>query len=259
MKKHFLILVMFGFLAGCIQAGDYDLMPVRKKIVAAINGYSIDYSEAEEEYIGSEGFRESDVVTNKAITVKKGEAILSDKVFDKNTFRAYIYRPNKKGALEHRSYTVKMDNKTDYELIGWVTIDGVRYSILGSEVEDYVFLFDDSGKFYKYPAKINDGILTLLDGELFVYPSDLKIMKIAKMRDEISNVKDGYEVKYAGTKLGRIWFDYLNYDLDDNNGGQFERISFPNKPGLITINGKGLRVLKADDEAITFMILKVKD
>ena len=101
--------------------------------------------------------------------------------------------------------------------------------------------------------------MTLLDGELFVYPSDLKIMKIAKIRDEISNVKDGYEVKYAGTKLGRIWFDYLAYDLDNNNGGQFEKINFPNKPGLITINGKGLRVLNANDEAITFMILKVDD
>ena len=51
----------------------------------------------------------------------------------------------------------------------------------------------------------------------------------------------------------------MTYDLDDNDGGQFERINFPNKPGLITINGKGLRVLKADDEAITFMILKVED
>ncbi len=259
MKKQVLILMVFGFLAGCIRAGDYDLMPVRKKIAAAVNGYSIDFSETEEEYIGSEGLRESDIVTNKAITVKKGEAILSDKVFDRDTYRAYIYRPNKKGALDHRSYTMKMDNKKDYELVGWVTIDGVRYSILGSEVEDYVFLFDDSGKFYSRPAKISGGSLILLDGDLFVYPSDMRIMKIAKMRDEISNVKKGYEVKYGGAKLGRIWFDYLNYDLDDNNGGQFERINFPNKPGLITINGRGLRVLKADDDAITFMILKVED
>ena len=256
MRIYVVILSLVVFLTGCIRAGDYDLLPVRKKIFSAVNGYSVDYNESDEEYIGSEGLRESDVVTNKAIAVKKGEALLSDKVFDRDTYRAYIYRPNKKGALNHYTYPIKLDNKKEYNVIGWVNIDGVRYSLLDSGLEDFVFLFDDSGKFYNRAGQIQDGILTILDAEVFAYPSDVKMLKIAKMRDEISNVKNGYEVKYGGTKLGRIWFDYMTYDLDDNNGGQFERINFPNKPGLISINGKGLRVLNADEDSITFMILK---
>ena len=47
----------------------------------------------------------------------------------------------------------------------------------------------------------------------------------------------------------------MDYDQDYNNGGEFEKISFPNKPGLIMLNGKGLRVLKADKDTITYMVL----
>ena len=91
-----------------------------------------------------------------------------------------------------------------------------------------------------------------------IYPSDMKMNTVVKYRDQISNVRNGYEVKYAGAKLDRIWFDYLAYDGSDSSG-DFEKISFPNKPGLISFNGKGLRVIKADDNSLTYMILKNDD
>jgi hypothetical protein len=75
------------------------------------------------------------------------------------------------------------------------------------------------------------------------------------MRDEISNVKKGYEVKYGGLKLDRVWFDYLDYDKNNQNGGVFEKISFPNMPGLITINGVNMRVLDANEDTLTYIIL----
>ena len=150
---------------------------------------------------------------------------------------------------------MKLDNKKEYDVVGWSKVDGVRYSLLDSGLDDYVFLFDEHGNFYNKAGKIDDGVLKILDEEIFVYPSDVKMQTIAKMRDEVSNVKNGYEVKYGGVKLDRIWFDYMDYDQDYNNGGEFEKISFPNKPGLIMLNGKGLRVLKADKDTITYMVL----
>ncbi len=259
MKNKLILLLMCSLLSGCIKAGDYDLMPVRKKIFNSINGYSVEYAEQGEELIRRKRERDHDYVLNKAVTVKKGEAILSDKYFDHDTYRTWVYKPNRKGALQNQSYPMRLDNKTEYNMLGWVTIDGVRYGLLDSGLDDYVFLFDDSGKFYHKAGRIEDGVLFVLDEEIFVYPADLKMQTIAKMRDEISNVKNGYEVKYNGVKLDRIWFDFMSYDEYDNNGGQFERLSFPNKPGLITINGMGFRILKADNKSLTYMLLKDAD
>lgn len=255
MKNFAVVLSLCVFLSGCIRAGDYDLLPVRSKIMNAFSGYSIDYFDNEEELVSSQSLREHDYVTNKAITAGKGEAILSDKTFNKDTYRSLVYRPNKKGVISSTSFSQNLNNKEENEVIGSIKLDGKRYFLLDSGLTDYVFLFDEEGSFYNKAGKIDDGVVKLLDESIFVYPSDLKMQTIAKMRDEISNVKNGYEVKYAGTKLDRIWFDYMEYDEDDNNGGAFERISFPNKPGLIMINGKGLRILKANDAAVTFMIL----
>ena len=255
MKNFAVVLSLCVFLSGCIRAGDYDLLPVRSKIMNAFSGYSIDYFDNEEELVSSQSLREHDYVTNKAITAGKGEAILSDKTFNKDTYRSLVYRPNKKGVISSTSFSQNLNNKEENEVIGSIKLDGKIYFLLDSGLTDYVFLFDEEGSFYNKAGKIDDGVVKLLDESIFVYPSDLKMQTIAKMRDEISNVKNGYEVKYAGTKLDRIWFDYMEYDEDDNNGGAFERISFPNKPGLIMINGKGLRILKANDAAVTFMIL----
>lgn len=259
MRKNIFYLSAVLLLAGCVRAGDYDLLPVRSKVFNTINGFSIEFNEGEEEFVSSQSLREHEYVMNKAITVQKGEAILSDKTFDKDTYRKWIYRPNKKGAINSSAYTMKLDNKKEYDVIGWVNFNGNRYSLLDSGVNDYVFLFDEYGRFYKNAGKIEDGRLIVLEEDIFAYPSDIKMQTIAKMRDEVSNVKNGYEVKYAGTKLDRIWFDYMDYDPVYNEGGSFEKLNFPNKPGLIMINGKGLRVLDADKDSITYMILKADE
>lgn len=254
MKNKIVCLVLCGMLVGCLKAGSYDLFPVRKKIVDSVTGYSIDFVDQEEYFVTSKNEREHNYVMNKAITVKKSEPMFADKSFVRNVYASKIYKPNKKGVLQNQSFPVKLDNKKEYKVIGWVNVDGVKYSLLESDLDDYVFLFDEQGNFYKNAGWIENGVLKLLDEEIFVYPSDLKMQSIVKTRDELSNVKSGYEIRYGGADLDRIWFDYMEYD--DQNSGSFEKLSFPNKPGLIMINGKGLRILKADDDALTFMILK---
>ena len=243
--------------AGCIRAGDYDLLPVRKKVFNAFKGYSIEKKKQGEEFIGSQTQREHEVVLNKALTVKKGEPILSDKTYNRDSYRAYIYRPTKKGAIDNMSFPLQLMPDKDYTVLGWIHMDGTQYSVLDSGLDDYVFLFDDNGKFYDKAGQIVDGRVHILDDEeIFIYPSDVRMLTLAKMRDDISNIKNGYEVKYGGVKLDRIWFDYMDYDQTYNEAGLFERLNFPNEPGLIMINGIGIRILRADDNSLTYMILK---
>ena len=123
-------------------------------------------------------------------------------------------------------------------------------------LDNYVFLFDEQGNLYEKGGKIVDERLQLIEEGVFAYPTNLKATIVNKMRDDVSNVKNGYQVKYGGVEFDRLFFDYLEFDSDDDSITDFKRINFPDKSGLIVINGIGLRVLNADDNSITYIILK---
>lgn len=257
MNKNLLLYGALFLLSGCIRADHYNLSPA-KGIVDNLRSYSV-YEFNAEENTGMVSERDNEIVKNKALTVRKGEAVLSDKFYDKTTYEKLAFLPNKKGSLHSLTYQFNLNPREDIVLDKYTKIDGKKYYLLDAGLDGYTYLFDEDGKFYDYAGLLKDGDLFLLEGEeIMPYPADLKMNKISKTRDEISNVRKGYEVKYAGADLGRIWFDYLDYN-GSNNSGKFDRISFPNQPGLITINGSGLRVLKADDDKITFMILTHED
>ncbi len=256
MKKYLAAFVGVLTITSCIRAGDYDLLPFRKGLVNSIRGYTIhDFSD--DVYKDTETIRESEVIMNKALTARKGEAILSDKFFDKSVYEKTIFMPNVSGTLQG-AFTFKLDARKTYDIDKWVKIDGVKYYLLQNNIGNSYFLFDDDGNFYEHEGIDKDGTLQVMSETFMRYPSNLKMNKIVQTRDEISNVHNGYEVKYGGIQLDRIWFDYLTYDGNDSSGN-FKKISFPNKPGLITINGKGFRIINADNDKITYMVLKNDD
>ncbi len=257
MKKYITFLALILVLSGCVRAGNFDLLPFRKSIINAARGYSI-HEFNSEEYKGTSNIRENEVVMNKALTVRKGEAVLSDKLYDRASYEHTSFKPNMSGSLQNMVFPLNIDARKTYDVSYWVKIDGSKYYLLESSLDGYFYLFDEEGNFYEHGGLDKDGVLQILPEEVMVYPSGMKMEKIIKSRDEVSNVRNGYEIKYAGVQLDRIWFDYLAYDGSDVSG-KFDRINFPNQPGLITVNGKGLRVIKADDNSITFMILKNED
>ena len=254
MKKIIICLLACLSLNACVKAGDFDLLPFRKKIVKQFRGYAIDFYDNEKKLVGEENVRENNYVMNKAITVKKGEDILSDKLVSKKTYQTFVAKFNKKGNINSNVYPMNVTSTDEYKIIGHTIIDGVEYTIIESPLDDFVFLFDKNGNLYEKTAKIDGNRLNVLDSQVFAYPSDLKLSIIAKMHDEISKVKEGYQIKYGGTKLERLFFDYLVFD-NEADAKELERLSFPNKSGLIVINGIGLRILNATDDAVTYMIL----
>lgn len=257
MNKNLLVFLSLLALGGCLRVDHYNTLPVTG-IMEAARGYSL-YDFNAEKNTGQVSARDNEIVMNKSLVAQKGEAVLSDKFYDKTSFEKIAFIPNKRGNLQSLTQQFTLNPRQDYVPTQYTKIDGKKYYLLDGGLDDYVYLYDEDGKFYDYAGIIKDGDLFILEGEdIMPYPADLKMNKIIKNREEISNVRKGYEVKYAGADLGRIWFDYLNYDGSETSG-EFERISFPNQPGLITINGSGLRVLKADDNAISYMILTHED
>lgn len=257
MKNKVWILVCLA-LSGCIRAGDYDLLPVRRQLLNNVTGYSIEFNKSDENFVGQEARRETDYALNKAVTVRKGNTLFSDKALVNNTYHKVVYKPSQNGTIDNDVYPLRLSRKQEYSAVGWVTIDGTRYTLLDGGLDDYVMLFDADGHFFHQAGKIEGGVLKLIDEELFIYPSDLTMQKVTTQRSEIDGVRFGFEVKYCGLQLDRLCFDYLEYD-DSGQAGHFEQFYFPNKPGLISINGNGFRVLKADEDAVSFVLLRSAD
>ena len=252
--KRICLLSAFLMLVGCVRAGSYDVLGFRNEIFTVWNGYKINfYDDNEPQLVSTETINETNYTPNIAQTVSVGNSILNNKTYQKTVYAQSYLKANKKGVLNSSSVPVGIYPDKKYEAIGEITIDGDRYKLIRSELEDYVVLIDDSGAFYSRIGQIKDDYLILLDTEFFPYPANLKMTEIQVTSSEQTAAVQGFDVKYDGVKLDRIWFSYYEYANEDS--GTFSNLSFPNKPGLITINNIGFRVLAADNEKITYMVL----
>lgn len=251
MKK--ICLLAFLMLVGCVRAGDYNILGFRNEIFTVWNGYKINFYNNEPRLVETETINESNYTPNVAQTVTVGSSVLNNKTYQKTVYAQNYLKANKKGVLNSSSVPVGIYPDKKYEIIGEVSIDGNSYRLVNSELEDYVVLIDRNGGFYNRIGQIKGSFLVLLDTEFFPYPADLKMTEMQVTSSEQTAAVQGFDVKYDGIKLDRIWFTY--YEYGDDNSGTFSNLSFPNKPGLITINNVGFRVLAAGENKITYMVL----
>lgn len=252
--KKILMLMSVALLAGCLRAENYDILGFRNDIFIMAEGYKITFYEHDPVLIKTEMIEEDNFKYNTAQTVYKGYSVLSTKRYRRDVYAQDWVRVNKNGALSSPGLPRKFSTKEKFQLIGQVTIDGVVYRLVPDVLDGFAFLINDQGEFYKKAGQIKDGYLILLENEFFPYPQDLRMIAVNASRAEQTKPTEGYDVKYDGVRLDRIWFTYLDYQSGEK--GTFENISFPNKPGLITINGINMRVLQADNDKITYMLLK---
>jgi len=252
MKKIYLCITLL-LLSACVNAGSYDFFSKRNDIFTIWNGYKITYYNNEPQLLKTEQIEENNFKYNVALTVYKGNTVLNSSSYFIKYYSELFVRANKKGSLNSSSLPVPIEADKNYEMIGQITIDGKVYRLLPAVMEDYVTLIDENGYFYNRMGQIRSGYVILLDSELFPYPADLKMVNVATSKTEETEKVRGFDVRYDGIRLDRIWFTYMSYDNMEE--GSFKEISFPNKPGLITIDDINFRVLKADDEKITYMMI----
>lgn len=255
MKKGVLLCGIM-MLSSCIYAGNHEnIGAFRNDIFSVWNGYSITfYDDSRPELVKTEMIEDRNYKKNESATAYRGYSVLNSKRYRKDYYSQVYLHPNKSGALNTASVPHKFEPSDRLKLLGEVSIDGQTYRLVPSEMKDFVFLIDKDGAFYNKMGKVNGGSLILLDPEFFPYPDDLRLVEVASSSSTQTKPVEGFDVKYDGIRMDRIWFTYLDYA--DKDGGRFENISFPNKPGLIEINGIGFRILNATDEKIDYMVLK---
>lgn len=256
MKKICLLAILF-MVSGCIKAGNHNILGIRNDIFTAWNGYWISsYKNKDDELhvVKTETIEEKSYKPNVAKTIKVGHSILNSRIYQKKYFEESFYKFNKNCFLNSSSMPVKVSADKEYKnILGTVTIDGKKHYLMPSELDGYALILNEDWIITDKIGQIDGHFLIILQTEFFPYPKDVKLERITLSKTEQTAAIKGFDVKYDGVKLDRIWFTYMDYSED--NSGAFQNISFPNKPGLITINNIGFRVLKADENSITFMVL----
>lgn len=255
MRKIYLMLALLG-LSSCVYAGEYNVLSSRKDFFTKLNGYNINFYKNEPELVKTEYINEKSYKFNETMTAYRGYTVLSDKTYRKDFYREEYVKASKNVVLNTASIPQKFTANEKLQLIGDVQIDGVEYRLVPGNIEDFVVLIDNEGDIYKHMGKIKGSTLVIMEPVYYPYPENVRIVNVNTVKTEQTKPVKGYDVKYSGIKLDRIWFTYLDYSADNGNRGTFEDISFPNKPGLITINGVGIRVLDADNERVTYQVLR---
>lgn len=248
-----------SMLSGCIYAGDNDIFPPRKNFFAAINGYMIDWYSNEPKLVKTEFVEENNFKLNESMSAFRGYTVLNSKLYRKDTYAERFIRPNHNGIMHSVSVPVKFSMDKNYEVLGFVTIDGADYRLIDSGLKGFAVLIDKQGNLYNRMGQIKGDFLVLMDTEYYITPKDLKMVEVVNSNTTQTKPSKGFDLKFDGVRANRIWFTYLDYSNDEGNRGSFENMSFPLNAGVIEINGLGFRVLRADNDRLDYIILKNKN
>lgn len=254
MKKTFVLCSLF-FLSACVYAGEVDVMDNRRSFFDSFQSYAIEVHNNAPKLVKTEDVNEKSFRRNQILTAFKGYSVLSDKIFVRNYFVSEKMRAVGNVVMSNVSVPYSFKNNQTLDIIGYVKIDGVRYGLLPTnELPNFVVLYNaENGKVYKHTGQIKDGRLILLRQDFVLSNPDFRFEPVFITKTEQTKPVKGFDIKYDGIRLNRMWFVY--YEYGSSTSGGFKEYDFPNKAGLLTIGGVKIRILTADDQRIDYMVL----
>lgn len=254
MKKALVLCSLF-YLSSCVYAGEVDVMGSRRSFFDSFQSHSIDFRDNSPHLVKTEYINEKSFKRNEILTAFKGYSVLSDKTFVRSYYVTEKVRAVGNVVLSNVSAPYHFKNNETMNILGYTWIDGVKYSLVATnELPNYVVLFNsESGKLYNQTGHIKDGRLVLLRQDFVPSNPDFRFEPVFTTTTEQTKPIKGFDIKYDGLRLNRMWFVY--YDYASSTSGGFKEYDFPKKPGLLTIGNVKIRVLAVDDQRIDYMVL----
>lgn len=251
----------FLFLTACnVEVGNLNFWPERLVWAESFKTLPITFYDTSMRPVKSELLAERNFPENRALSATVGYSVVDDKIYRKIYYAKEVLIPNMNGGLVSGSSSVMYEKGQQVDLIGEVFIDNVRYALIPTEEEGFVALVDGTGNMYTHIGQIRHDRLALLDADFAVYPRKFSFDPKMVSRIEQTTPVKGFDVKYGGLKAGYVTFIYYKFDAPSNDGlhdsGEFEVLSYPNKPGPINIRGIKLRIIEAKKDSIDYMIIQ---
>lgn len=255
MKKLLALLSLFS-LTACVYAGDVSVLDSRKGWVEWFSSYPIDFYDGSERLVKSEMVTEDSYPNNQILTAYVGYTVVDVKTYRKDFFATEYLRANMKGVLNSASVPVVFEKNERKKVIGEVEIDDVSYLMVPTSLKDFVALVKRDGTVWHKMGQIRHGRLVLLDPDFLIFPESFRFEPLVSSRMVQTEPVKGFDIKYEGIKLDRMVFTYMSYADAQGDRGSFENLTYPDKPGLIDINGVGIKVLHAGNQKLDYIIIK---
>lgn len=239
-------------LWGVLMVSSCGLMGVGYSDLAH-NSYGISFRDNTPQLQRVENVQRQSVNPKEVRTAFVGQTVISDSFFSRSVYATDEFMAKGNVVMSSASTPISFKNKETKEIIGYVTIDGVTYCLVDAGIKNYAVLVKPDGSLYKHIGKIDGSRLLLLNTTYVVSDPDFRFVTIKTTKEDSSAPSKGYELKYGGVKLDRVWFTLMTYS--SGREGVFEEFNFPNNKGLVRIEDISIRILEADKDKIDYMIL----
>lgn len=248
-------------LAACnVEVGNMNFWPGRVEWAESFQTLPITFYDNSMRPVKSELLTERNFPENRVLSAAVGYSVVDDKTYRKVYYAREVLRANKKGGLVSASSPVFYNKSQQVDMIGEVVVDNVRYALIPTEEDGFVALVDGNGSLYTHIGQIRYDRLAFSDTYFAVYPQDFAFEAVTLSKVEQTTPVKGFDIKYGGLKAGYVTFIYYKFDVPSNDGlhdsGEFEVLSYPNKPGLVNIRGVKLKILEAKKDSIDYMIIE---
>lgn len=220
--------------------------------VESFQTYAIKEWPSERRLVKTSEVNEKSAEPGSIRTVFRGYSLLSDKTFRRSYYVLERVRANMNATLSSVSVPYRFKKNQLADIVGTSNIDGEEYRLIKTDLDDFVLLIDQDGKFYR-SGQIRNGRLAVLDVDYIVSNPDFRLVPVMITSTSQTAPVKGFDIKYDGLRLNRIWFTYFDYSTD--KAGGFQDYSFPKEPGLITLGDVQFRVLQADDQRLDYMLI----
>ena len=207
-------------------------------------------------FTGSETVYQNNYVLNETYVAKIGEPVLRVRAFKKDNFitREMILENPVNVTIDNEEMTLPAKK---YPIFGIFENGAETFYVLPKYTHFY-FLMNMSGELqplFLYEIKNSDKVT--------VFPDRAKYSPVGARMKRVSIFEQpqlpflDFEVVYDGIKNNQIVLFYKNAVPGTNgNTGSFDTLAYPKDSTMISVEGRLLRILRADNEQLAFIVIR---
>lgn len=207
-------------------------------------------------FTGSQTVYRNNYVLNETASAKVGETVLRVQAFKKDNFvsdELILDRPVKiKIGTDEMTLPARK-----YQIFGLFEQKDKTYFVL-PKFNHYYFLVDMNGaiqRHFLYEIKGSDKA-TLFPEQAFLMPESARMKRVLSSQQSKVPFLD-FEVVYDGIKNNQIILFYKDAVPGTNGGsGSFDTLGYPADSTMISVAGRLLRIIRANNEQITYIVVK---
>ncbi|MDR1694940.1 MAG: hypothetical protein LBR70_07120 [Lactobacillaceae bacterium] len=225
--------------------------------IDTLNSYPVEIYGQDPVLVNDQYMEERAQPVNQVLSAYVGYTVVDKKIYRKKTYATEEVRATKDGVMSGSAVPVEFKRNEKRAVVGMAYLDEENYLMIPADLPDYVILINREGKVYKNLGQLKGYRLVLIDTSFIVSPSSFRFELVTSSKSNQSRPERGFDIKYGGIKNDRMVFTYMDYSkIGGGDRGYFEDITFPLNQEVVEIEGVGIKVLKATNHKLDYIIVQ---